>query len=273
MLAGVGMAIGLAYGIYRIRSHEVDGALTAALSFCLLVAIAIEATGNRFLYRWYAERWEELVVPLVPIGLALGLAPLALLWRRFRPMIRATVNVATGAVLSIGLIAAMPPKIAAPEELRVEFEISARILGTIMKENNRLEYTVVGPPEWYQRVLGAGYHVQLIDFADRLTLGDASDPGWQVPVGTERIFVYTEKQIFRYRIVQTADGIVGDRYQRYAGRKELMEEVNRWMETYARFHSDVSVYYEDDQIRVWLIEHPADSLLAKRYDLVGRTQV
>jgi hypothetical protein len=267
------VVIGLAYGIYRVRRREVDGALTAALSFSLLIAIGIEATGNRFLYRWYAERWEELVVPLVPIGLALGLAPLALLWSRIRPMARATVNVATGAVLSIGLIAAMPPKIAAPQELRIEFEISARVLGRIMKENPRLEYTVVGPPEWYQRVLGAGYHVQLIDFADRLTMEDAADAGWQVPIGTERIFVYTEKQIFRYRIVQTADGVVGDRYQRYAGRKELMEEVTRWMETYARFHSDVSVYYEDDQIRVWLIEHPADARLAKRYDLIGQTQV
>ncbi|MBI4260082.1 MAG: hypothetical protein HY658_05905 [Actinobacteria bacterium] len=268
MAALVGAVIGLAYGIHRLRRGHRDGGLAAALSAFLLLAIAVEWSGDAILHPWYAERWEELVVALIPLGIGLGLAPLAELWARRPPLTRAAAHVSVGVAMAAGLVVALPPTIPHPSILGVEYEASARALGRLMKETPRLTYTVVGPPEWFDRVLGSGYHLQLIDFADQLDLSQASDPGFHLPIGTRRIFVLDEKNPFVYRIYRTAGGVIGARYQDLEARGELMRTVDEWIRTYSRFHDGVSIYYEDDDIIIWQIKHWPSPKYAERYELV-----
>jgi hypothetical protein len=151
---------------------------------------------------------------------------------------------------------------------QIEYESAARVLGSTIHANERLTYTVVGPPAWYPRVLGSGYHVHLIDFADKLTVADAMDPAFEIPTGTTHTYVLTEKQPFAFGARNKIRGLLA-RYYDLDRRRELMGKVEAWMRIYDRFHTDVRVHYEDDAIRVWYIRQAVEPEYAKRFNLAG----
>lgn len=271
--AVVGAALALAAGVARLRRHRgsTEGALLAGLGLFLLTALLIEASYDRFLDRWYADRWSEVVAPLFPVALAVGVGVLGLGYLRSRQHAVRTMaaTVGAGAVACLALFVAMPPHFLAPKALAIEYESAAAVMSQIITANEKLSYTVVGTPEWHNRVLGRGFHVQLIDFADGLTIDEAVDPAFDLPIPTKRVFVLTEKRPFAMTGTRPSDDVVATRYRDVTARQRLMETVENWMTTYATFHSGASVFYEDGDIRVWSVEHPENAAYAQLSALGG----
>jgi hypothetical protein len=276
-VALVGALVALAWSAWRVRRSP-HFAAAATLAGVILACAAAQLVGSVVLRGWYAERWGEVVKPLLPIGVVIGLAPVAalLLWvpervmsrLRNRPSVllaRAGAAVSAGTLATVVIVAAMPPVIGHPK-YNSEYESSARVLGTQMRANERFSYTMVGPPSWYDRVLGSGYHVHLMDFADRLDIRDASDPSFDLPIATEKVYVLTEKIPFRFNFNGTVRGGV-ERYFNVETRGEMMRTVDTWMRTYADYHGNTDIAYEDRYIRLWRIKHPPNYEYTKRFGL------
>ncbi|HEX9767292.1 MAG TPA: hypothetical protein VGA36_11065, partial [Nitriliruptorales bacterium] len=263
-LALLGAIVGVAFAIRLILRGRPHGAPALMLSGIVLMCAGVQMTGDRILDNWYALRWTELVLTLMPMGIALGLAPLGALWAKRALMLRAGASASVGLVLVALMVVALPPQIARPEAFAVEHESAAEALTEIMSSSERLGYTVVGPPAWYSRVLGSGYHIQLTDFVD-LHPSQAVDPSFLLPIPSKHVYVLTETQPF-----QVIGGGPGHRdvYLDPERRARIMGEADEWMQTYARFHDGVTIVREDDKIRIWRVEQAADPEYAKAFKLV-----
>jgi len=181
---------------------------------------------------------------------------------RRRPQVTAqwlTRSVAWGAAACLALLVVVQPG-TPPPAAASEHESAAVTLDRILDRGTAFTYTVVGPPTWTSRVVGTAYRVDLAEFAWRLSTVDAIDPGFSLPVPSKRVLVLTEKEAF-----PTTFG--GHPYDDPAARAQLMADVESWLETYAQFHSDATIVYEDDSITVWSIEQARDAALSERFGI------
>lgn len=268
--AVVGGMVGFLYALWTLRRGSRSAALPAMLPAFVLVCAAVPASG--LVYQWFTERWwEHIVRPILPLGLACAFVPVKAAWGHVRPYFTARpilrpAAVGSGVLLVTMLLALFPPVLVAPEASQIEYDSEARVVRDILRSHERLTYTVVGTPAWYDHVIGMGYHVHLIDFVDELDARDAVDPSFSIPIPTERIFVLAEKETFEFG-GNVRNGMLA-RYYDHAQRGELMRATDEWMRIYDRHHDDVRIYYEDAEIRVWVVEQEPDPDYAKRYGIV-----
>lgn len=268
-LALVGFVIGVVYGVWLSIRRDRRGPVTLCASVFGLSAVAIQVTGNVFLHGWYHQRWTDLILPMLALGLALGLAPLRALWALAPRPGRIAAATATGAVLAVGLIVVKPPAAPALDTFQIEYEESARVVGTIIRTNERRTFTVVGPPTVYNKVLGTGFHVHLIDMIDRIRAEDAMDPSYFLPIPTERVYVLIEKEAYPYEDKWRTGGVLA-RYFDVEARQRMMDELDRWIRTYDRYHVGTSISFENERLRVWQIDHLPQVEYAKRLPLEQR---
>lgn len=168
-------------------------------------------------------------------------------------------SVSIGVALCVVMVVVFQPG-APPPAAASEHDSAAAALGRVLKGETDLTYSVIGPPTWTERVVGSAYRVDLAEFSRRLSLVDASDPGFALPVPSRRALVLSEKQAF-----STSFG--GHPYDEPTARKALMQRVERWLETYAKFHEGAEIVYEDDMIRVWSLDQPRDAALSERFGM------
>jgi hypothetical protein len=164
-----------------------------------------------------------------------------------------------------------PPKM--PNFDRMEYEAAVNNYLNIKKNFPPMDWTIVAPTEQYQQALGIGWHYEILQFVQKYTPGEAGQPEFQFPIPTHHIFVYTEKiPLHLERSVTTEDAKreldpkgKDDPFAKYyhtGDQRGIIEaKAIRLMEAYSKTHQNVSVFYEDKQMKIYHIYHqpPEDS--------------
>ncbi len=114
------------------------------------------------------------------------------------------------------------------------------------------EWMIVSQEEGYAMVLGTGYHLMMQDW---LSWYDPEteelysiENGENVVLETPDIFIYQEKKVF-----DTEFESMREIYERRIKEMEVLEE---WLFLYCQKHDNISVYYEDDNLKIWHIHQP-----------------
>lgn len=147
----------------------------------------------------------------------------------------------------------------------MEYDAAAENYLRIKRELPTLDWTIIGPAEQYQQVLGVGWHVDLLRFVQQYSPEQASDPAFQLPIPTHHLFVYAEKRpLLLGRQVSPTDAELElepegpdpfAQYYRNAEQRAILQaKIIRWIELFRQSHSGVSIYYEDENLRIYHIQ-------------------
>jgi len=158
-----------------------------------------------------------------------------------------------------------PLQLTAKEEIHmrpIEYDSAVGVYFMVKRDFPLYNWTLVAPVEQYQEALGYGYHYELWLFSEDFSIVDAMNPNFDVPIPTEFIFIYVEKIPLRIwtenELSTTQDRFKGPTeiyYRDSAGRAKLENHMLAWCEAYKKCHDNMVVYYEDDALRVYKIEH------------------
>jgi len=240
----------------------------------------------------YDGRWLPLGVnhlgPLANLGgvmTALGLGAAAAValrpvehWRRLarRPLaLRVATSIALGGIAAVALMTPLPKA----ERFREpsEYEATAAVTREVMSANESFGYTIIGTPQQAQAVSGSGSVIELWVFTRDVTLRDARDPGFVVPdvasllfardlgetlpIPTQNIYLFVEKVPFPVT-EQAPVGPAEEYYYNRDKRGRMMALAYGWAEFYRHYHTDMDIYYEDDELIVYRIQRRPNTLVA-----------
>ena len=142
------------------------------------------------------------------------------------------------------ILLALPIQIAAPA--KAEYNEAVEVLYKIKSSYQPYTWTWISYDEGLPQVLGSGWYLQSQYFADNyapeIFKYDRDQPHLGLP--TPHVFIIVEK--FPYASTGTAKSLIS----RSADARALIEWINRYSQT----HSNVTAYYEDDQMAVYLIQ-------------------
>lgn len=133
------------------------------------------------------------------------------------------------------------------------------------------DWTIIAPPEQLPQTIGYGWHMEILRFVQKYSLEQASDPKFDIPIPSRHVFLYTEKRPLHLdRHVTDEDALKelepegDDPFMQYYRNREqravLQAKAIKWMEEYRKTHPDVSVFYEDDNMRIYHIYHEPEKL-------------
>jgi hypothetical protein len=137
------------------------------------------------------------------------------------------------------------------------------------------DWTIVSPTEQFQQALGYGWHYEILNFVKEFTVEDMEDAQFKLPIPTSHIFFYTEKiPLYTGRRVTEQDAEKNldpsngnDPHLQYYGSPEqraiIQAKAIKLIEAYARTHTGVSVYYEDENMKIYHIYHETPAVLAE----------
>ena len=95
-------------------------------------------------------------------------------------------------------------------------------------------------------VLRRGFHVPAADFLERY------DPGASItPIPTRHLFIVVEKTPHEFQI---------NAWARRYNRAELQKRLLTWVYLYQGSHSNIRVFLEDANVRVYHIERTSDEI-------------
>lgn len=200
--------------------------------------------------------WTQSFLLTLPVGLSLlvgllFLIPISLL-RLINDRWAESVCVVLFFVVSINFFLPL-----STQPTYLEYEIAARKTLEIRNLFPAKSWTIVAPVEQLAESYGAGWYEDLGLFVEKYS-AKIDKPGFKFPYYSPHLFVYVEKQPFvtlsqENKIVPYwlfADPTY--RYYRSAsGRASLQFEASKMCETYRRNHNNVSIYYEDDRLRIY----------------------
>lgn len=213
------------------------------------------------------SRTGVFLAPLLAVTCSLGVFALARLlfgWFRQGKRIVPWVTKTAAAVACVLVVSYGMPALPAAEP--VEYDAAAANYLQIKTDLPVMDWTIVGPSEQYQQAVGIGWHYDLLRFIQDFSLTDAGDPDFDLPIPTHHIFVFLEKHSLldgtltsQVDANQPLEPEGPDPYQQYyrsPSQRALLEaKLLRWMERYRQAHAGVSVYYEDEQLLIYQIEH------------------
>jgi hypothetical protein len=133
----------------------------------------------------------------------------------------------------------------------------------ILNKETPLSFTFVGVSEQYQEVLAYGYFTEAWVFARDITYDDAEDPSYELPIPTDRVYIFAEKVPFTGPQAP-ATGPTQEYYRDATKRAIIMARILQWCQVYQSFHHDMSVVYEDADLRVYEINRVVDVTRAER---------
>lgn len=282
MVAGAGAVAAMVTGaLFAWRGRRTVGAQLAALGAVAALAVAL-----------YDVRWLGLPINylgplanLMGVMTALGLGAavgMVLLLAQLVPWVAAwNFSVRTTAFLLVGAVAASSFAVSLPRAERTreasEYEATAAVTREIMRDNEQFGYTVIGTPQQSQLVAGVGSFIELWVFARDVTLRDARDPGFVVPdvssllfardlgetlpIPTQNIYIFVEKVPFPV-IEQAPAGPAEEYYYTREKRGRIMATVFGWAEFYRHYHTDMDIFFEDENVVVYRIRRRPNAVVA-----------
>lgn len=269
IIGGVGVVLAVLAGLVLLRrlGRPVVAAQMVGLACAAAVAVVL-----------YDVRWlplpTNILAPLgnitgvtVALALGVGFAAVTSIGLLYRDVLRRTVVILALAGVglgSIGNLFPLGPTLRAPSE----YETMANITREIMRSQDAFTYTIVGTPQQRQAVQGVGTFVELWVFARDVTLRDARDPGFvlpdassllfaadlgeTLPIPTADIYLFVEKIPFPVPEAEPV-GPTEEFYYDREKRGRIMAAVFGWAEFYRFYQTDMTVFYEDDEIIVYRI--------------------
>ncbi len=264
----IGSLIGAMFGFFGgfvmlATKRRTTGALMIGLSAAAVVLVVMFDTKVLGLDAFYAIRIAWIVSPALALGYGVGLAGLLSIIPMRVGVARAAISMVV-AVLAIMMFSARFP-ISADTNDRVVTDYEAISVETrkIMRASENFTYTVVGIPEQRQRVLGDGFFVELWIFARDIRTQDAVRPGWELPIPTEDVYITIEKDpLIGLDLSEGANNPTNEYYRTEVKRGRIMAIVYEWAETYRQYHSDMTIHYDDENVRIYRIHRNADFKLA-----------
>jgi len=175
-------------------------------------------------------------------------------------------NLVRGAALLISLSLIFLNQPITAEGRTYEYEAAANSYLKIKQEFTALDWTIIGPPEQYQQALGYGWHSDILRFVQEHSAEELANPQYKLPIPTHDIFFYTEKvPLFYNKAVTEEDARLaleteeGDPYSQYyldgEQRRILQAKAIQLAEAYRQSHSGVTIYYEDEALRIYRFHH------------------
>jgi hypothetical protein len=189
-------------------------------------------------------RYMLIVLCAVAAGLysLVTLFPFFAGWYRKRSWIYQAATVLTLAALGIG---GFPTHL--PEPPRYEYDSFAKTSYAIKRDFPPLEWTIVSTVEDYSKVFrDKGWHLNASEFLQRFSPYDRT-----LELPPPYVFLFVEKKPFH----DSSDGGIKDP----ALRLDLQRRMLEWGNIYSVLHSDISIYYEDWDVVVYLIDRSQPS--------------
>lgn len=262
-----------------VRTKRI-GAQLAGLAAIGLVAVAL-----------YDPQWLQIPTNILgplaniagvglTIAFAAGFAAItAVLFSTHRPSLSPVVRtsvlivLAAACVLSFSFLFERGPRTRAPSE----YASTAAVTREVMRSQDAFTYTLVGTPQQRQAVAGIGTFIELWVFARDVTVRDAQDPGFVIPDLSAMLFAAdlgqslpiptTDTYIFVEKVPypvpeQPPVGPTEEYYYNREKRGRIMAAVYAWAEFYRYYHTNMSVYFEDDDIIVYQISRRPNPVAA-----------
>ena len=202
-----------------------------------------------------ASRADDLWTLALPISIGFGMNSLAYL---LPPLKKRCVGIFF--VMAIFVFILVNDKPIIPKPYKMEHESGVAQYLRISKEFTPTTWLIVSQEEGYAIVLGKGWHLMLQDF---LTWYDPSTPKLFRKDGdpeefldNEDIFIYEEKELFRAEFESLQEI--------YERRESEYLKLKDWLYEYQKYHDNISVYYEDDVLRIWHIHQEKKAEEEKR---------
>lgn len=265
--------LGLLACLALLLAHEGPKRASKLLGFAAIaiVVMILYDVASLGLDPYYADRLAQVVGPQLALILGLGFAALTLVFPKDRALPAAALMIA--GLVALGVFSRNYPAAAGTQET-IEYESVTRLTMQIAENYERYSYTIVGTPQQRQVVLGDGWFIEAWVFARDAAFRGARDPGYQMSsrqgisrgtpdvgglilIPTQEVFIFVEKQPFSGPEV-AADGPTEEYYFDPMKRGRIMARMYVWAEMYMRYHTDMSVYFEDEQIKVYRITHSPD---------------
>lgn len=207
-----------------------------------------------------AARSADFISLAIPLGISLPFAFLSTrLFEKGPGLFFAASVLASTMIASLIL---WPPVIVKP--YKMQSEASMRQYFRINQEYRPTEWLIVSQEEGYALVLGRGWHLMTGDFITRCL----PDKEKIIDIGTgeflehEHIFIFHEKNVFAPEHIKE---------EILARRLVEEKELEKWIQTYCLYHTDCEVYYEDDDLAVYVI-HQIKSNKEKFEELWGENK-
>jgi hypothetical protein len=161
---------------------------------------------------------------------------------------------AANAVVAVAILALWVPTVPSPASPAVHNRIvnysgyggTAYAVLRIARSYEPYTWTLVSYGQEFPMILGRGFHLPASDFLD------SYDPGADiVPIPTRYVFLVVEKNPHSFQI---------DTWSNRFNRAELEERLQTWIHVYQAGHSNLRVFHEDQDVRVYQIEHSPQDL-------------
>ncbi len=144
-----------------------------------------------------------------------------------------------------------------PKLIYVEYEMAARKALEINSLFPRKTWMIVAPVEQLAEVYGTGWYEDLARFVEKYST-KVGQKKFNFDLEIPDLFVFVEKKplvIFPEELQGISYAVLSDPSYRYyrspAGRASLQFEALQMCEAYSRTHNNASIYYEDDQLRIY----------------------
>ena len=144
----------------------------------------------------------------------------------------------------------------------LEFEAAAQQSRTISQSLPRQRWVVVAPVEQLPETFGFGGYEDLAGFVQKYQ-HQVNDPDFQFEDAPEDYLIYVEKvpfQMFASEPAMLSFATLTDatyrNYRSPAGRASLESDAMQLCETYRVSHSNSTIYYEDNELRIYRIHTP-----------------
>lgn len=273
-LAIICAVIGVVAGIVLLFSKSTRARGVTLLSLCAIAGAVLMLYDVRWLGLdpFYATRSAQIVGPMLTLAFAAGLGALTVLITKKMFLVGTAIAIVVGFVALITFSNQYPAR--ARQKVQIEYESMARITDDISNKYERFTYTIVGIPQQRQQILGDGWFIEAWVFARDASLRSARDPGYQMhsrqgiprtsrdagdilAIPTQDVFIFVEKKIYPIDEL-SPDGPTEEYYFNKEKRARIMARIYMWSELYMRYHTDMTVYHEDDELKVYRISRTPD---------------
>jgi hypothetical protein len=247
---------------HRRKIREFTGLLFASLF--VFVTFALYYFGHLFTLPGgvaLTSRSVQLWTMMIPVGIG---AAVGILFRFFRQWGKNLhLEIIATVVMISAIIIFVPPKPIIPYKMQWNSEVEQYL--KISNTYRPRTWMIISPAEeGHALVLGNGHHLDTNDLVSKYDpneypLTQISEPDYDSKIVPD-LFIYYQKSVFR-----TSETFI------YEKRQLEMKLLEQWLHTHEAVNPNLSIWYEDDHIRIYHIHQPLDEK-ARREQIWGKEE-
>lgn len=142
---------------------------------------------------------------------------------------------------------------------KMEYDSSVEQYLRISTMRKPSDWLIISQIEEYSLAYGKGYHMMLDNFLAAYSPYNQKLVSYQNGtaniIKTRDVLIYQEKRVYKVDRRQ-AESVYELQAPVYAMREKEYTALNDWVEKYKSCHDNLSIFYEDDNIRIYYIDQP-----------------